>query len=210
MPAKTGSKSVCVCYLTGAIRSGFATSHPNRCSFIKQDASGNSIRLDRDMGQYRIRLTTAGMVARVRIVNSSRRALAEPEHKGSQKELPLLSRTQTRGGLLLNAEPQHFIFKRFTHDSPDGRNGTQARSRSLSPGKFGCSTSAYPVRYSCRRGARTSLFRPYQSSLQSRSRLFHKRQDTTDVVDAKSLGSGFPLHDIFTKLHQGRAIRQKY
>jgi hypothetical protein len=88
MPAKTGSKSVCVCYLKGAIRSGFATSHPNRCSFIKQDASGNSIRLDRDMGQYRIRLTTAGMVARVRIVNSSRRALAEPEHKGSQKELP--------------------------------------------------------------------------------------------------------------------------
>jgi hypothetical protein len=40
------------------------------------------------MGEYRIRLTTAGMVARVRIVNSSRRALAEPEQKGSQKELP--------------------------------------------------------------------------------------------------------------------------
>jgi hypothetical protein len=44
---------------------------------------------------------------------------------------------------------------------PDGHNGTQGLSRSLSPGRFGYSTFAYPVRYSHKRGARTSLFQPY-------------------------------------------------
>jgi hypothetical protein len=50
---------------------------------------------------------------------------------------------------------------------PDGHNGTQALSRSLSPGTFGYSTFAYPVRYSYKRGARTFLFRPYPFSLLS-------------------------------------------
>jgi hypothetical protein len=33
----------------------------------------------------------------------------------------------------------------FSRDSPDGHNGTQALSRSLSPGKLGYSTFVYPV-----------------------------------------------------------------
>jgi hypothetical protein len=63
-------------------------------------------------------------------------------------------------------------FRCFSHGSPDGHNGTQALSRSLSPDKFGYSTFAYPVRYSYKRDARTSLFRPYQSSLLHESCLF--------------------------------------
>jgi hypothetical protein len=66
-----------------------------------------------------------------------------------------------------SGEPQHLAFGA----SPTAaRMVTMARkrSRSLSPGKFGYSTFAYPVRYSYKRDARTSLFQPYHSSLLSR------------------------------------------
>jgi hypothetical protein len=53
----------------------------------------------------------------------------------------------------------------LSRDKPDGHNDKRALSRSLSPGRFDCNTFAYPVRYSYKWGARTSLFRPYQSSL---------------------------------------------
>jgi hypothetical protein len=46
---------------------------------------------------------------------------------------------------------------------PNGHNARERCSVSLSPGRFGYNTFAYPVRYSYKRGARTSLFRPYQS-----------------------------------------------
>jgi hypothetical protein len=59
---------------------------------------------------------------------------------------------------------QYGFLRHFTRGKPHDHSGTQALSRSLSPGRFGYSTFAYPAPYSCKRDARTSLFRPYQSS----------------------------------------------
>ena len=55
-------------------------------------------------------------------------------------------------------------FGYFTRDNPDGHNDTLAPSRSLSPGRFGYSTFAYPVPCSYKLGVHTSLFRSYQPS----------------------------------------------
>jgi hypothetical protein len=63
-----------------------------------------------------------------------------------------------------SASPTAARMQCITHGSLDGHNGTQERSHFLSPGRFGYSTFAYPVRYSYKRDGRTSLFRPYHSS----------------------------------------------
>jgi hypothetical protein len=47
------------------------------------------------------------------------------------------------------------------HGNPDGHNDTRAPSRSLSPGKFGCSTFAYLVPYNYKPGVHISLLRSY-------------------------------------------------
>jgi len=75
---------------------------------------------------------------------------------------------------------------------PDGHNGTQGLSRSLSPGRFGYSTFAYPVRYSHKRGARTSLFRPYPVLLTYFRNLAAFTKSKARCSDAEGWGSGFP------------------
>ena len=79
------------------------------------------------------------------------------------------------------------LFCCFTHGSPDGHNGTQGLSRSLSLRRFGYSTFAYPVRYSYKRDVRTFLFRPYQYLL-SLILPFSQKQDLTDAVTLKAGG----------------------
>jgi hypothetical protein len=85
---------------------------------------------------------------------------------------------------------------------PDDRNDRRARLRSLSPGKPGCSISAYPPSYSCTRDGRTSLFRSYHFSLIVNPGLSRK-QDSIVVVTLKAGDWVFPNHNIsLGKLHR--------
>ena len=83
-------------------------------------------------------------------------------------------------------EPEAWLWC-FTRGSQDGHNGTQALSCFLSPGRLGYSTFAYPVRYSYKRDARTSLFRPYQSSITLKKlAVFTKKREAADQVMLKA------------------------
>src|SRR5580693_704877 len=57
-------------------------------------------------------------------------------------------------------------FQCVMHGNPDGHSGTQGLLRSLSPGRFGYSTFAYPVPYNYKPDERISLSRPYHSSFE--------------------------------------------
>jgi hypothetical protein len=92
----------------------------------------------------------------------------------------------------------------FSHGRPDGHNGTPALSRSLNPGKFGYSTFGYLVRYSCKRDARTSLFRPYQSSLLSRILPLFKKARLDWWSDAKGWDRVFRNREIFSIIARQR------
>jgi hypothetical protein len=82
------------------------------------------------------------------------------------------------------------VVQRFTHGSPDDHNDTPAPSHSLSPGKFGCSTFAYPVPCSYKLGVHISLFRPYWPS--SPSGIMPRSQDiATADVGTPPIGNWF-------------------